>query len=239
MAEVGINIKKIMDKKGVKVTDVVLFLDNIGVKAKRTGEPFKESTLYAFFNGRRPIDVSLISPLSDFLKVPEQDFFNSKKNEDIVKRELLKNINKYKDKYFPNSYPPENKIPYFSSFKNEDFKKIKNKEFKEMSSIAIDGENYTNDMYAIKITSTEMYPQIEKNDTCLCVYDGDQPIKENMIVHYSFKEKNGIRVIKIDEETNQISLVPLNLEKHKIITIPSKELHLLKTAKIVRLIRDL
>ena len=66
-----------------------------------------------------------------------------------------------------------------------------------------------------------------------------EPIKENMIVHYSFKEKNGIRVIKIDEETNQISLVPLNLEKHKIITIPSKELHLLKTAKIIRLIRDL
>jgi transcriptional regulator with XRE-family HTH domain len=97
----------------------------------------------------------------------------------------------------------------------------------------------TDGMYAIKITSTEMYPQIEKNNICLCVYDEDQPIKENMIVHYAFKEKNGIRVIKIDEETNQISLVPLNLEKHKIITIPSKELHLLKTAKIIRLIRDL
>jgi hypothetical protein len=146
---------------------------------------------------------------------------------------------RWQNKYFPNSYPPKNKIPYFQSFKKEDFEKIRNKKFGEIPSIIVDVENYTNEMYAIKSTTTEMSPQIENNDICLCVYDEEQPIKENMIVHYSFKEKNGIRTIKIDEATNQISLVPLNFENHKIITIPSKETHLLKIAKIIRLIRDL
>ena len=203
-------IRKLMQEQNIKQVD---FANKLGITTVNLAKYISKKE-----SNRRDIPNSILSKMALLLKV-DIDYLLGVQDERVVT---------------PKDFSI--KIPYLRGL--EAFPMIFSID-KVRDFISVDISFYSDNMYAIKITSTEMYPQIEKNDTCLCVYDGDQPIKENMIVHYSFKEKNGIRVIKIDEETNQISLVPLNLEKHKIITIPSKELHLLKTAKIIRLIRDL
>jgi len=103
--------------------------------------------------------------------------------------------------------------------------------------ISVDVILYSENMYAIKATTTEMHPEIKEGDICTCVHNTDQLITDNMLVHYSFKDKYGIRMIKVDEETNQISLVPLNLNKHKIIIISEKDSKLLEISKITTIIR--
>jgi transcriptional regulator with XRE-family HTH domain len=106
------------------------------------------------------------------------------------------------------------------------------------SNFIVDPSIYSENMYAIKATSTEMHPEIKEGDICTCVHNTDQLITDNMLVHYSFKDKHGIRMIKVDEETNQILLVPLNLNKHKIIIISEKDSKLLEISKIITIIRN-
>lgn len=88
-------------------------------------------------------------------------------------------------------------------------------------------------MYAIEINTTSMYPTLTIGDVIWCKYDRDIEIKDNLIVHYQYKDKIGISRIKIDEETSQIALVPDNIKEYKIIIIPQENKKYLKLSRII------
>ncbi len=104
---------------------------------------------------------------------------------------------------------------------------------KQPESIALDKKLMSQNMYAIEIKTTSMYPTIKIGDIAWCRPNINIEIEDNLVVHYQYKDKIGIARIKIDKDTSQIVLVPDNIEEYRIITIPERNEEDLKISKII------
>lgn len=104
---------------------------------------------------------------------------------------------------------------------------------KQPESIVIDKKLMSQNMYAIEIKTTSMYPTIKIGDIAWCRHNRNLEIEDNLIVHYEYKDKIGIARIKIDKDTSQIVLVPDNIQEYRVITIPKKNEEDLKVSKII------
>ena len=103
---------------------------------------------------------------------------------------------------------------------------------KEKSYTLVSKDKFLNGMYAVKIISSEMNPKVQEKDICYCVPINVKEVTVNMLVHYNYKTKSGIRTIHTDEESKIICLVPLNIEGHKVISILEEDIKYLKISKI-------
>jgi len=199
-------IKEIMKKKGLKQKDLVSFL---GEKQGTVAKWISQNE-----NIRNDIPNSVLLKISIFLEV------------DI---EYLLGEQEERVRVIDNVFIP---VPVLGVSGNTSPSQKRSKGEEVM---AVPKAAYTKNMYAIKSSTSEMYPLHKDGDILLCTH-GDIPLKDNVIVHYKYDDKIGVRRVKIDSRNMSIALTPLNIEEHEIIIIDKNETSKIKLSKIIGVI---
>lgn len=181
MGCIGQNIKKIMDEKKISVEDAVKHLFRNGVVAKKSGEPYKASSLYNFFNCNRELDSSLLPHFGTLLNVPEGAFFEYD-HKSVIKIPIIGEASCG--------------LPIINN--NQENGKFCN----------YNGEHYNHNLYCVIACGDSMSPEIEDGDEVIC--DPTITIQHGDLVHYTINNESAIKLYIEDKEANIIQFVPYN-----------------------------